>query len=77
MKAIYAGKVLSVDDIMREYHLEQEATKAKYEDKKITLSGIIENFPLEQKSGYITVRITGLLYRRKLLQLYLCSASMV
>ncbi len=58
VKTIYAGKVLPVDEIVREYEFDPEAAKAKYEDKKITVSGIIESSPLEQKSGCVTVHMT-------------------
>ena len=58
VETIYAGKILSVDEIMREYKFDPEAAKAKYEGKKITVSGIIESSPLEQKSGCITVNMT-------------------
>lgn len=62
VKTIYTGKVLSVDEIMREYKFDPEAAKAKYEGKKATVSGIIENSPLEQKSGCITVNIIDCLF---------------
>lgn len=62
VKTIYAGKVLSVDEIMREYKFDPEAAKAKYEGKKITVSGIIETSPLEQKSGCITINMIDCLF---------------
>ena len=58
VETICAGKVLTVDEIVREYEFNPEAAKAKYEGKKVTVSGIIESSPLEQKSGYVTVHMT-------------------
>ena len=58
VKTICAGKVFPLDEIVREYEFDPEAAKAKYEDKKITVSGIIESSPLEQKSGCVTVHMT-------------------
>lgn len=62
VETICAGKVLSVDEIMKEYKFDPEAAKAKYEGKKIKVSGIIESSPLEQKSGCITVNIIDCLF---------------
>lgn len=62
VKTIYTGKVLSVDEIMREYKFDPEAAKAKYEGKKVTVSGIIESSPLKQKSGCITVNMIDCLF---------------
>ena len=77
VKTIYAGKVLSVDEIMREYNFDPEAAKAKYEGKKVTVSGIIESSPLEQKSGCITVNMIDCLFAEYDYNCTLCPASMV
>lgn len=54
-------KVLSVDEIIREYQAEPEAAKAKYEDKKLTVTGIIDIQPREQRNGSIFVNMMAYL----------------